>query len=85
MMQVVNSDGIAAQDRRSHVFSLSTRFILELNNCYFIPKLSKNIISRLSLSDGYSYKFENNSCLNYYKNMFGFTSIVGGLFTMNII
>ena len=84
MMRVNNGDGIAAQAVRVMSLSLPSRFILELNNCYFIPKLCKNIIFGSSLiSDGYSYKSEDNCCSIYYKDMFyGFAPIVGGLFIL---
>ena len=44
VMQVGNGDGIATQDRWSHAFSLSSRFILGPNNSYFVPELCKNIM-----------------------------------------
>jgi hypothetical protein len=85
-MRVRNSDGIAAQTIGVMSLSLPSGFILELNNCYFVPKLCKNIIfGSCLISDGYSYKSENNGCSIYYKDMFyGFAPIVGGLFIMDL-
>ena len=61
-------------------------FILELNNCYFVLTLCRNIISGSCLiRDGCSYKSENNGCSIYCKDMFyGFAPIVGGLFILNL-
>ena len=45
---------------------LPSGLVLNLNNCYFVPALSMNIISGSCLSrDGYSFKSENNSCFIY--------------------
>jgi hypothetical protein len=39
-------------------------FIMELNNCYFVPSLSRNIISpSCFMMDGYSFASENNGCV----------------------
>ena len=64
---------------------LHSRFILELNNCYFVSKLRKNIISESCfISDSYSYKSMNNGCSIYYENMlYGFAPMVGGLFILD--
>lgn len=86
MRRVENGDGIAAQAIGVMSLSLPSRFILELSNCYFIPRLCKNIISGSCLiNDGYSYKSENNGFSIYYKDMlYGFAPIIGGLFNMNL-
>ena len=39
-------------------------FVMELNNCYFVPSLSRNIVSPSCLmKDGYSFASENNGCV----------------------
>ena len=56
MMRVGNGDGITAQAVSVMSLKLPSGFILELNNCYYVPKLFKDIISGSCLiSDGYSY------------------------------
>ena len=48
---------------------LPSRLVLDLNNCYLVPVLSVNIISRsYLLRDGYSFKSENNGCSVYMNN-----------------
>ena len=61
-------------------------FVLELSNCYFIPSLSRNILSPSCLmKDGYSFASENNGCAISKNNMFvAFASIVNGLFVLNL-
>ena len=61
---------------------LPTEFVLELNNCYFVPSLSRNIVSPSCLmKDCYSFASENNGCAISKNNMFvTFASIVNGLF-----
>ena len=86
VMRVGNGAGIAAQAVGIMPLRLPSGFILELNNCYFVPGLCRNIISGSCLvHDGYSYKSENNGCSLYCKDMFyGFAPIVGGLFILNL-
>jgi hypothetical protein len=50
---------------------LSSGFIMELNNCYFVPSLSRNIISPSCLMmDGYLFASENNGCVISKNDMF---------------
>ena len=86
VMHVRNGDGIAAQAVGVMSLSLPSGFILELNNCYFVPKLCKNIIyGSCFINDGNSYKSENNGCSIYYKDMFyGFAPMIGGLFILDL-
>ena len=59
---------------------------MELNNCYFVPSLSRNIISPSCLmKDGYSFASENNGCVISKNGMFvAFASITNGLFILNL-
>ena len=65
---------------------LPSGFILELNNCYFVPSLSQNIVSPSCLmKDAYSFKSEDNSCVISKNGMFvASASIVNGLFILNL-
>jgi hypothetical protein len=50
---------------------LPSGFIMELNNCYFVPNLSRNIISPSCLMmDGYSFASENNGYVISKNDMF---------------
>lgn len=43
--------------------SLPLGLVLEVNNCYCVPALCKNIISASCLlAEGYGYRSENNGC-----------------------
>ena len=43
--------------------TLPSGLILELNNCYFVPSITKNIISIPVLdNEGFSFHFANNNC-----------------------
>ena len=65
---------------------LPSGFILELNNCYFVPSLSQNIVSHSCLmKDGYSFKSENNGCVISKNDMFlALASIKNWLFILNL-
>ena len=60
--------------------------VLDLNNCYLVPMLSMNIISRSCLvRDGYSFKSENDGCSIYMSKIFyGHASLKSGLFLLNL-
>jgi hypothetical protein len=59
---------------------------MELNNCYFAPSLSQNIISRSCLMmDGYSFTSENNGCVISKNDMFVASALIkSGLFVLNL-
>ena len=65
---------------------LPSGFVLELNNCYFVPSLSRNNVSPSCLMmDGYSFASENNGCVISKNNMFvTLASIKNGLFILNL-
>jgi hypothetical protein len=65
---------------------LPSGFIMELNNCYFVPSLSRNIISPSCLMmDGYSFASENNGCVISKNDIFvAFAPIENGLFILNL-
>ena len=65
---------------------LPSGLVLDLNNCYFMPALSMNIISGSCLMrGGYSFKSENNGCSIYMSNIFyGHAPLQSGLFLLNL-
>ena len=65
---------------------LPSGFVLELNNYYFVPSLSRNIVSPSCLmKDGHSFASENNGCVISKNNMFvALASIKHGLFILNL-
>ena len=50
---------------------------MELNNCYYVPVLSRNIISASCLMrQGYESNIKNNGCSLYLNDMFhGFAPV----------
>ena len=72
-------DGIAVGTLPLH---LPSGLVLDLNNCYLVPALRMNIISRSCLMrDSYSFKSENNVCSIYMSNIFyGHAPFMSGLF-----
>jgi hypothetical protein len=83
---VGNNARVAALSVGMMQLHLPSGFIIELNNCYFVPSLSQNIISPSCLMmDGYSFASENNSCVISKNDMFvASTPIKNGLFVLNL-
>ena len=81
-IRVGNKARVAALEVGTMQLQLPSGFILELNNCYYIPALSRNIISASCLmSQGYEFNLKDNGCLIYLNGMFhGYAPIVDGLF-----
>ena len=77
MMCVGNGATISAQAVGFYTLHLPSGFTIELDNCYYVPAICKNIMSGSSLiRDGFSFKSENNGSSIYLKNMFyGFSPI----------
>src|SRR3954465_1976544 len=65
---------------------LPSGLVLDLNNCYFVPTLSMNLISgSCLLQDGYLFKFRDNGCSIYMSNMFyAHAPLIDGLFLLNL-
>ena len=59
---------------------------MELDNCYYVPALSRNIISASCLMrQGYEFSIKDNGCSIYLNNMFhGFAPVVNGLFILDL-
>ena len=62
----------------------SSRFIMELNNCYYVPAISRNIISASCLmAEGYKFIIENNGCSIFLNEMFyGYAPVLNVLFIL---
>ena len=84
--RVGNNARVAALAVGTMQLHLPSGFVLELNNCYFVPSLSRNIVSPSCLmKDGYSFASENNGCVISKNNMFvALASIKNGLFILNL-
>jgi hypothetical protein len=67
--------------------SLLSGLVLELNNCYCIPTLCKNIISSSYLKevDGYEIIIKNKRCSIYYNGIFyTHCPLVNGLYVLDL-
>jgi len=84
--RVGNNARVATLNIRTMQLHLPLRFILELNNCYFVLSLSRNIVSPSCLmKDGYSFVSKDNGCVISKNDTFvAFASIVNGLFILNL-
>jgi hypothetical protein len=84
--RVGNNARVAALSVRTMQLHLLAGFILELNNCYFVPSLILSIVSPSCLmKDGYSFASENNGCMISKNEMFvAFASIVNELFILSL-
>ena len=85
-MCVRNGAMISAQAVGVYTLHLPSGFTIELDNCYYVPAICKNIMSGSCLiRDGFSFKSENNGCSIYLKNMFyGLAPINNGLFYLDL-
>ena len=55
----------------TYILKLPSEKILELEECYYTPKIIRNIISiPFLLCDGYEIKFMNNGCSIFHSNEF---------------
>jgi len=84
--RVGNNARVAALNVGTMQLHLPSGFIMELNNCYFVPSLSRNIVSPSCLmKDGYSFASKDNGCVISKNDMFvASASIVNGLFILNL-
>jgi len=84
--RVGNNARVVALNIRTMQLHLLSGFILELNNCYFVPSLSQNIVSPSCLmKHGCSFVSKDNGCVISKNDIFvAFASIVNGLFISNL-
>ena len=65
-IRVSIKERVAALEVGTMELQLPSGFIIELNNCYYIPALSRNIISASCLmSQGYEFNLKDNGCSFY--------------------
>ena len=66
--------------------NLRSGFVMELDNCYYVPSLSRNIISSSCLMrQGYEFIIKDNGCSIYLNKMvYGLAPVLNGLFILNL-
>ena len=67
----VSGESISAEAMGTFLLKLPLKRNLELEECYYMPKIIRNIISvPLLLHDGYEIKFIGNGCSIFHSNEF---------------
>src|SRR3954471_13889401 len=86
MMRVGNGSKVDVIAVGTLPLHLPLGLVFNLNNCYLVPVLSMNIISRSCLlRDGYSFKSLNKGCSIFMSNIFyGHAPDVNGLFLLDL-
>jgi len=81
-----NNARVATLNVETMQLHLPSGFILELNNFYFVPSISQNIVSPSCLmKEGYSFASKENGCVISKNDIFvAYASIVNGLFILNL-
>jgi hypothetical protein len=85
-IRVGNKARVAALAVGTMQLNLPSGFVMELDNCYYVPSLSRNIISASCLMrQGYEFIIKDNGCSIYLNKMFyGLAPVVNGLFILNL-
>ncbi|KAK9018707.1 hypothetical protein V6N11_033754 [Hibiscus sabdariffa] len=84
-LRVGNGARVAALAVGTYVLPLPSGLNLNLENCYFVPSLTKNMISVSCLDKiGFGIIIKNNSCSFFYNNLFyGSAQLINGLYILN--
>ena len=85
-LRVGNGQQVAALAVGTYDLALPSGLILELNNCYYVPAVSRNIISVSSLDlDGFHFIIKNNNFSIYRVDIFyGYAQLSNGLYVLNL-
>ena len=84
-LRVGNGARVVALAIGTYYLSLPLGLVLELDNCYYVPAMSRNIIS-ISCLDmvGFSFIIKTNTCSIYYHDIFyGDAHLSNGLYILN--
>ena len=85
-LRVGNGANVAALSVGTYELILPSGLVLILNNCYYVPALSRNIISVSCLDKiGFSFVIKNNSCSIYFDKLFyGIAHANSGLYVLDL-
>ena len=85
-LRVGNGTRVAALAVGIYTLSLPSGLILDLKDCYFVPALTKNIISISCLDlDGFTIITKNKSCSLYRADVFyGAGHLTNGLYIFDL-
>jgi hypothetical protein len=85
-LRVRNGAKVVALAVGNYSLSLPSGLVLELNNCYFVHALNKNIIFAPCLEDdGFEFVIKNKCCSIFMDGMYyGRCPVVNGLYILNL-
>ncbi|KAJ9564196.1 hypothetical protein OSB04_000162 [Centaurea solstitialis] len=85
-LRVGKGTPLIAEAVGSYSLSLPSGLVLELDNCYYIPNMIKNVLSfDLLVDQGFYYKYSYKMISVFKDNIFYFkATLVDGLYTVNL-
>ncbi|KAK2421692.1 secreted RxLR effector protein [Trifolium repens] len=85
-LRVGNGARVAALAVGTYNLSLPSGLIIQLKNCYYVPAISRNIISVSCLDKfGFSFMIKNNCCSIYLNNIFyANAQMYNGLYVLDL-
>ncbi|KAJ9541861.1 hypothetical protein OSB04_028367 [Centaurea solstitialis] len=85
-LRVGEGTPLIAETVGSYSLSLPSGLVLELENCYYIPNMIKNVLSfDLLVDQGFYYKYDYKMISVFKNNIFYFKATpVNGLYTVNL-
>ena len=85
-LRVSNGARVAALAVGTYKIALPSGLVLNLNNCYYVPAMSRNIISISALdNDGYSFIIKNNNFTIYYQDLYYADAyLYNGMYLLNL-
>ena len=85
-LRVGNGARVAALAVGTYEIALPSGLILNLNNCYYVPVMSRNIISVSVLdNDGFNFIIKNNNFSIYYQDLYYADAYLSnGLYLLNL-
>ncbi|KAJ9558658.1 hypothetical protein OSB04_013272 [Centaurea solstitialis] len=85
-LRVGEGTPLIAEAVGSYSLSLPSGLVLELDNCYYIPNMIKNVLSfDLLVDQGFYYKYDYKMLSVFKNNIFYFKATpVNGLYTVNL-
>ncbi|KAJ9561918.1 hypothetical protein OSB04_007078 [Centaurea solstitialis] len=85
-LRVGEGTPLIAEAVGSYSLSLPSGLVLELENCYYVPKMIKNVLSfDLLVDQGFYYKYDYKMLFVFKNNIFYFKATpVNGLYTVNL-
>ena len=86
ILQVGNGARVVALAIGTYILTLPRGLILSLDDCYYVPALTKNIISISSLNkNGFHLRFSNNGCSIMLNDVFyAYGALCNGIYILDL-